>query len=228
MENKKVISGIEIFDKGVKEIGKLGSIVDSFNLTIKDVSEALMIIGDQEEILNLNEACKKAIDELNELHTVFDNINKSYNELIGLSLYKDNLLDEIKELKEDIKNIKLENKIDINKLRKDIKNTIQESIESLKSDNELIIQKVENIINNTVIKTENISFDDSYYKDLAIKYISNKEYIQALDCYNKVINFKIENNKSYDKEDYLNRANILEILGRYEEAMKDYKRASEI
>lgn len=228
MEVNKVIDGIEIFDKGVKEIGKLGSIVDSFNLSIKDVSEALMLIGDQEEILNLNESCKKALNELNELHSIFDEINKSYNELIGLSLYKDNLLDEVKELKEDIKNIKSENKNAIKNLRKDIINAIQESIVNLKSDNEQIIEKVENIINNTVIKTENICFDDSYYKDLAIKYISNKEYIQALDCYNKVINFKIENNKSCDKEDYLNRANILEILGRFEEAMNDYKRASEI
>ena len=228
MEVNKVIDGIEIFDKGVKEIGKLGSIVDSFNLSIKDVSEALMLIGDQEEILNLNESCKKALNELNELHSIFDEINKSYNELIGLSLYKDNLLDEVKELKEDIKNIKSENKNAIKNLRKDIINAIQESIVNLKSDNEQIIEKVENIINNTVIKTENICFDDSYYKDLATKYISKKEYIQALDCYNKVINFKIENNKSCDKEDYLNRANILEILGRFEEAMNDYKRASEI
>lgn len=207
---KDIINGIDTFEKGVDEIQKLGSAVKDFNETIDTVTEALLTVTDQDHVIELYEASQVAMEELSNLKGTLKNINSEYDELINLKLYKDNLLDEVKNLRKEVKEIKQENK----KLLKSFK---EEIILSIK-------ESTSNISVQTQVKEESIS----YYNDLAVKYIENKEYKEAINCYSKVINLKISRDEESDKEDYLNRAKLYELVGDIQSAMSDYKKASEI
>lgn len=207
---KDIINGIDTFEKGVDEIQKLGSVVKDFNETVDSLSDVLITIGDQDNIVDLKEASSMAIDSLNSLKETIQNVNDEYDKLVNLSLYKENILEEINVLKKEMKSIKLENK----KMLKSFKEEIIDCIKESTSD--ISVQ--------TEIKEEEVS----YYSELAYKYIENKEYKEAINCYSKVINLKIAKDEVCEKIDYLNRAKTYEIVGDIESAMSDYKKASEI
>ena len=207
---KDIINGIDTFEKGVDEIQKLGSVVKDFNETIDNISEALLTVADQDHVVELYEASQIAKDELSNLKGTLKSINSEYDELINLKLYKDNLLDEIKGLRKEVKQIKQENKKLLNSFKEEIILAIKES--------------TSNISVQTQVKEESIS----YYSDLALKYVEKKEYKEAINCYSKVINLKISRDEVCDKNDYLNRGKLYELIGDIESAMSDYKKASEI
>lgn len=214
---KEIINGIDTFEKGVNEIQRLGSVVSDFNETVETISEALITVSDQEHIIELYEASQIAKEELNSLKDTIKNINDEYDELINLKLYKDNLLQEINELKDEIKLMK-----------KDIKDMKSENKQLLKSFKDEIISVIKESTSNISVQTQIKEEDISYYSELANKYLVNKEYKEAINCYSKIINLKISRDELCEKDDYINRAKLYELTGQIESAMSDYKKASEL
>lgn len=157
MSENNILRLIEKFEQSLESTEKLTNIMMGLEGALGNLDSSITEVYELTKMEDLTKKSSSLLTILDNLKSAQKEINNEYDDLINLKLYKDNLLNEIKEIKSSIKNLEdnLESKIDKNteEIKEDIK-TYKEIIENSNKNlkEELLLSIKEMLENNNQTK----------------------------------------------------------------------------
>ena len=113
MDDKNILNLVNKFEKSIEETEKLTNALMGLEGVLEKLDNSINEIYELTHVELLNDKSKQLIENLQKLKSSQADVNKEYNELINLTMYKDGIKEDIQELKnylykvdENVNNIK--------------------------------------------------------------------------------------------------------------------------
>ncbi|MGL5313616.1 MAG: hypothetical protein ACRC92_10235 [Peptostreptococcaceae bacterium] len=138
MEDKNILNLVNKFEKSINETEKLTNALLGLEDVLEKLDTSINEIYELTKVESLSDKSDELVENLNKLKVTQAAVNKEYSELINLSLYKDNIKEEVLELKNYLL------KIDYNV--NDMKNHMDEFKRDVAEENRIFKEELLNII----------------------------------------------------------------------------------
>lgn len=149
MEDKNILNLVNKFEKSINETEKLTNALLGLEGVLEKLDTSINEIYELTKVESLSDKSKELVENLNKLKTTQAQVNKEYSELINLSLYKENLKEDILELKDYM--LKFDDNLN------DMKNQIDGFKIDLAEDNRIFKEELLNLIRENHNNTNQIN-----------------------------------------------------------------------
>lgn len=149
MEDKNILNLVNKFEKSINETEKLTNALLGLEGVLEKLDTSINEIYELTKVESLSDKSKELVENLNKLKTTQAQVNKEYSELINLSLYKENLKEDILELKDYM--LKFDDNLN------DMKNQIDGFKIDLAEDNRIFKEELLNLIRENHKNTNQIN-----------------------------------------------------------------------
>lgn len=138
MEDKNILNLVKKFEKSIHETEKLTNALLGLEGVLEKLDTSINEIYELTKVESLSDKSKELVENLNKIKVTQAEVNKEYSELINLSLYKENIKEDVLELKDYL--VKIDDNVN------NMKNNMDEFKRDLEEENRIFKEELLNII----------------------------------------------------------------------------------